>query len=146
MLFAPTTNAASLHVEANEMPIALRHIRLSMQYVVKALSNPTNLTRQLLATLRFDQRFDRTTAIRPLGIRIKDHLQAAAINVAVLDNHRLSTRPPWHLITPLVDFSQAKHTKSTSPDTFSALYRELKAKYIDTEFIFTDGSNNLALP
>ena len=37
MLFAPTTNAASLHVEANEMPIALRHIRLSMQYVVKTL-------------------------------------------------------------------------------------------------------------
>ena len=80
----------------------------------------------LLATPRFEQRFERTTAIRPLGIRIKDHLQAAAINVAsVLANQRLSTVPPWRLKTPLVDFSLAKHTKKcTSPDTFNALYRE----------------------
>ena len=32
--------------------------------------------------------------------------------------------------------------KATSPDTFNALYRELRAKYVDTEFLFTDGSKN----
>ena len=136
-----TTNAASLHVEANEMPIALRHIKLSMQYVVKTLSNPTNPTRQLLATPHFEQRFNRTNAIRPLGIRIKHHLEAAAIDVTVLADHRLSTVPPWRLKTPSVDFSLAEHAKKcTSPDVYNALYRELVANYVDTEFIFTDGS------
>ena len=114
-----TTNAASLHVEANEMPVALRHIKLSMQYVVKTLSNPTNPTQALLATPHFEQRFDRTNAIRPLVIRIKHHLQAAAIDVTVLDEHRLSEVAPWRLKTPLVDFRWLNTPKNVPARTHS---------------------------
>ena len=136
-----TTNAASLHVEANEMPIKLRHIKLSMQYVVKTLSSPSNPTHKLLATPSFQHKFDRTKAIRPLGLRIRPHFEAAAIDTTVLASYRPSKVPPWRLKTPIVDFSLTHYSKRcTSPDTYNALFLELRARHDDAEFIFTDGS------
>ena len=68
----------SLHVEANEQPLHIRHIKLSLQYATKLYSNKTNLAHSTVFNPKFRQDFlDNENTIPSFGIRIDKHIKEA---------------------------------------------------------------------
>ena len=61
-----TSPVQSLYVEANEPPLDIRRIRLSLQYGVKLMSNV--FQSDIVATYEAKER-----TIKPLGLRIERH-------------------------------------------------------------------------
>ena len=67
-----TTPVDSLHVEANEMPLDLRRLKLATQYAIKLFANPRNPAYCLVFTPKFEQEFlnsPRTPRIQTYGLR-----------------------------------------------------------------------------
>ena len=65
----------SLYVEAGEIPLQQRRIKLSLQYVTKLKSSPRNPAYDCVFHPEFENKYLRNAkVIQPLGIRIKEHL------------------------------------------------------------------------
>ena len=70
----------SLYVEADEPSLSERRVKLSLQYITKLKTNPTNPAYECVFEPMYTTLFERkTTAISPLGIRMKDHILSADI-------------------------------------------------------------------
>ena len=81
-----TSPVESLYVEAEELPLEHRRIKLSLQYVTKLKSTPSNPAFNCVFKPEYEHKYLRNTkVISPLGIRIKANmnsyiqLQTAAI-------------------------------------------------------------------
>ena len=71
-----TSPVESLYVEAGELPLEHRRIKLSLQYVTKLKSTPSNPAFDCVFRPKYEPKYLRNTkVISPLGIRIKEHLQ-----------------------------------------------------------------------
>ena len=153
-----TSPATSLHVEAGELPLELRHLQLSMNYYVKTCANESNPANSFFESNEYDDRFNRRPrSIRPLRDRISMHLHHAQIDTSILLNqqHPLAPPPPqdplqpeptvppppWLLNLPKIDLSLAKYNKKLSnPDDIRSSFLLAKELYPDAKFLFTDGS------
>ena len=98
-----TTPVDSLHVEANEMPLDLRRLKLAMQYAIKLFANPRNPAYNVVFTPKFEQEFlNSLRTIPPFGLRIKPHIQAAGINTILIAEQTVSKNPKWRLEKPVI--------------------------------------------
>ena len=72
-----TSPVESLYVEAGELPLDHRRIKLSLQYVTKLKSTPFNPAFNCVFRPEFEQKYmQNTKVIRTLGIRIKADLSS----------------------------------------------------------------------
>ena len=75
-----TSPVESLYVESGELPLEHRRIKLSLQYVTKLKSTPSNPAFNCVFKPEYQHKYLRNTkVISPLGIRIKEHLQGSNI-------------------------------------------------------------------
>ncbi len=94
----------SLLVETNEYTLTDRRLKLSLQYAVKLYSTPKHPAFCCVFRPRFrDLYADKPsaikplgfTAIKPLGLRIKPHLEAAHIDLSMSSQKSLPSHLPW---------------------------------------------------
>ena len=100
----------SLYVKAGETSLSLRHLRLSMNYVLKLNSIPENPAYDCVVNPKFLSHFEAQPHITPtLGIRLQPHFQAAGIDVEGISTDSLLTDvSPWSMPVPVVRFDLTK--------------------------------------
>ena len=138
-----TSPVDSLYVEAGELPLEHRRIKLSLQYVTKLKSTPSNPAFNRVFRPEYENKYLRNTkVISPLGIRIKDHLQGCNILIDEINDYDIYDIPPWELPST---FNLALHSSSKS-ETHNSEYRqrflEVNDFYKNENFVpvYTDGS------
>ena len=140
-----TSPVDSLYIEAGELPLEHRRIILSLQYVTKLKSTPSNPAFNCVFRPEYENKYLRNTkVISPLGIRIKDHLQSCNILIDEINDDDIYDIPPWELPSPTVNL--ALHSSSKS-ETHSSEYRQRFFLEVNDYYenknvvpIYTDGS------
>ena len=132
----------SLHVEANEQPLYIRRIKLSMQYAVKLYSNQTNPTHDIVFNPKCEEEFsNRPTAIPSFGIRIAEHIENSRIHLQYISPIKVSDIPPWKLKQPAVITQLSETTKqNTYPDEYKEKFERIRRNWPGFKEIYTDGS------
>ena len=132
----------SLYVEANEPPLQLRRLKLSLQYATKLYTNKDNPTHKIVFQPQLESAFiSKPSSILPFGLRIRPHLQAADINIVTLHDIKLPKLPPWTLHVPIVNTELHKSTKSSTLEAeFKTDFELLRERYHDYYPLYTDGS------
>ena len=98
-----TSPVESLRVEANEMSLYKRRIKLSMQYAVKLYTNKHNPTHKIVFSPQYRNLFDnKPNAIKPFGLRLEKHLHDADIRLEYIADYSIPNTPPWRLQTPSI--------------------------------------------
>ena len=127
-----TSPIPSLYVEADEPSLSERRVKLSLQYITKLKSNPTNPAYECVFEPMYTTLFERkTTAISPLGIRMKDHVLSADIPMEDIQPTKSLSVPPWQLVN--MDFTKLSKS-STNSLVFQQHFSELKTNY--TNYVF----------
>jgi len=138
-----TSPEDSLHVEAGELPLALRRTKLALQYAVKLAANPSHPTYNSIFQATHEATF-RTLPklIPPLGIRLATDLQQILPNPSTITRTQLLPLPPWHIATPTVILDDELITmkNTTAPHVLRSRFGEISLQYPDHQPIFTDGS------
>ena len=141
-----TSPVESLYVEAGELPLEQRRIKLALQYITKLKATPSNPAYNCVFHPDYIQRYERNTkVIAPLGIRMKNHLEKCNIILDEIyqdDNYNI---PPWELCTPTVDLTLHSTTKNeSSKSDYKQRFLERKDFYENQNFtaIYTDGSKS----
>ena len=141
-----TSPVESLYVEAGELPLDQRRIKLSLQYVTKLRASPSNPAFDCVFHPEYELKYARNTkSIPPLGIRIKEHLENCHIPLDEINEDDIYGIPFWELATPDVDLTLHSSSKKESTDAdFKQRYCELKDSYENRNFtsIYTDGSKS----
>ena len=141
-----TSPVESLYVEAGELPLEQRRIKLSLQYITKLKATPSNPAFNCVFNPAFTQKYEKhTKSIAPLGIRMKEHLENCNIplnHITDIDNYDV---PPWELLTPTVDLTLHSTSKNETTDSeYKQRFLQLKDSYESKNFtcIYTDGSKS----
>ena len=139
-----TSPVASLHVEADELPMELRREKLALQYALKLSANPSNpaynVTFKPKNTLLYERK---PNAIPSFGIRIKEALNKVCPDENQICLYKLSAIPPWRLCNPDVNLSLSQDKKgSIDPILFQSKFLELKENFNNHEEVYTDGSKD----
>jgi hypothetical protein len=120
-----TTPIASLHVEANELPLQLRRQKLALQYGVKLKNNPRNPAYASVFQLNFHPLFESRPGVIPtLGIGMHQALADCGIEVGCIAQYSIPSSPPWLLHQPCFDYTlYSLGVKSeTLPDLYLLRY------------------------
>jgi ribonuclease HI len=139
-----TSPVSSLYVEADEPSLSERQIKLSLQYITKLKSNPSNPAYNCVFHPEYITLYEhKPSAIAPLGIRMKEHIVDAHINISNIKSNKLLNFPPWQMVKPTVNLDLTKFTKSTTNQLiYQQYFAELKSSYPDHVTIYTDGSKD----
>ena len=139
-----TSPVDSLYVEAGEPCLAIRRSRLAMNYVLKLKSNPDNPAYKCVFEPSLEEEFtNNEKETPPLSLRVRPHLEAAGIDLKLIEETLIPTSPPWTLPTPAVNFELTKYKKGSVPnEQFQAAFREMVDLYKYFRLIFTDGSKS----
>ena len=79
-----TSPVSSLHVEAGKLPLELRRQQLSLQYIAKLRSKPSNPTFSCVFGTAFNRLFEARPRITPtLGIRMHQRVLDLGINLNI---------------------------------------------------------------
>jgi hypothetical protein len=139
-----TTPVSSLHMEADELPLWLRGLKLAHQYFVKLKSNPGNPVYSSVLQPNYTALFDAKPNVVPtLGLRLRQALSECGVNLSCIAQRLIPPTTPWLFRTPGFDYTRYNvGTKSnTSPDLYLSLYMKLVSEnYEGYCKIFTDGS------
>ena len=139
-----TSPVESLYVAADEPSLENRRIKLSLQYVVKLAANPTNPAFNDVFNLNYPELYARKPkTIKPLGLRIQPHIEAAHLDLQQVAKIELIDIPPWKLHKPIVCLDLAQNQKSvTDPATYRSDFLELREKFPSHVPFYTDGSKD----
>ena len=141
-----TSPIESLYVEAGELPLEERRIKLSLQYITKLKSTPSNPAFKCVFEPEFVQKYLRNTKIiKPLGIRMMEHLQAGDIHLDQVNDQDIYDIPPWELSFPSVNLATTSTSKSeTLASDYQQRFLELNDFYENNKFtsVYTDGSKS----
>ena len=136
-----TTPTASLLVEANEPPLALRRRLLGQRYAHKLAQFPSHPTYRSVFSNRIRALFHGTQKNLPLAVRVKTFSDESGIKRRSIVQSEISDIPPWELVLPESDTSLARRPKTEkSAVEMSQLGLELIASYQDRVAVYTDGS------
>ena len=115
-------------MEADEPSLSERRVKLSLQYITKLKSSPTNPSYEYVFEPMYTTLFERkTTAISPLGIRMKDHVLSVDIPMEDIQPTKFLSVPHWQLVKPIVNMDLTKLPKSsTNSLVFQLHFSELK--------------------
>ena len=98
-----TSPVESLYVEAGELPLEQRRIKLSLQYITKLRCTPSNPAYDCIFKPNYEQKYLKNIkVIAPLGIRMKEHLEGCDIQLHQINDDDI---PPWELSTPTVNLA-----------------------------------------
>ena len=140
-----TSPISSLYAEANEMPLDLRRQKLTLQYVLKLKSNPSNPAYSCVFAPCYKVFFDaRPTAIPTIGIRIQQQLSETGISLDCIARSSICATPPWLLRTAtFVDCLHQLGSKGeTAPELYRSKFNEVLAAFDGFERIYTDASKD----
>jgi len=140
-----TSPAASLHVEANDLPLELRRRKLALQYILKLSSTPHNPSYECVFGNNFKTAFaSRPHIIPTLGIRLEKDLVDTGINFSHIANYTHPSTPPWLLrkASFYFDLHTLGNKSDTPPHQFRAAFHELLSAFERHTRIYTDGSKN----
>ena len=134
----------SLYVEANEPSLYNRRIKLGLQYATKLKSYPNNPAYDCVFNPLYIDKFDKSpNRIPTFGIRIRQHILDSGIELGEITNTAIPSSPPWLYPEPKLIFYLREHKKSlTNPLIIQHHFAEIKSKYSDYYFIYTDGSKD----
>ena len=139
-----TSPVESLYVEAGELPLEHRTIKLSLQKVTKLKSTPSNPAFNCVFRPEYEQKYIRNTkVIPPLGIRIKEHLEGSNILIEEINDDDIYDIPPWELYSPTVNLTLHSSYKN---ETHNSEYRQpllVGNDYYENKNVvpvYTDGS------
>ena len=138
-----TSPVKSLYVEAGEPSLHLRRLKLSLNYVIKLKSLPENPAYSCVLNPQYITKYAANPSVTPpLGIRMKEVLESANINLnPVSDEFPLTDSPPWTFSSPTVRFDLCQFRKEdTNPAIYQQYFCELCTDYPAYTRIFTDGS------
>ena len=128
---------------SDETSLSERRVKLSLQYITKLKSNPTNPAYECVFEPMYTTLFElKTTAISPLGIRMKDHILSADIPMEDIQPTKSLSVPPWQLVKPIVNMDLTKLPKSSTNSLVFQKKSELKTNYTNYVSIYTDGSKD----
>ena len=100
-----TSPIPSLHVEAGELPPNLRRQQLSLQYVVKLRSNPSNPAFNCVFNTGFSRLFEAKPSVTAtLGHRLQQNLTDSGIDLSSIAGHSIPHFPTWVLKAPQYQF------------------------------------------
>ena len=140
-----TTPVYSLYAEADEPSLSHRRLRLTLNYVLRLISEPVNPAYDCVFNPTLVKKFeDNPKAIPPLGIRISPHLKEADINLGTIcDESKFPDDPPWTFSCPTVRYDLASGRKdSTNSALYRTLFGELCSEFPTHHRIYTDGSKS----
>ena len=137
-----TSPVESLLVEANEPSLKLRREKLSLQYAMKLAAHTDNPTYNCVFEPQNTRQYEtKENAIRSFGLRVKPILEELHFELDQTITETVPEIPPWTQTTPIVNFEMSTLKKSeTAEDIFKSRFNEIKEKYPDYQFIYTDGS------
>ena len=139
-----TSPVESLYAEANEESLYRRRERQSLQYATKLSSNPNNPTFDTVFRPKYSEIFAISpNAISTFGLRIKDLIDEANINIETIRQATIPESPPWQLESPLIIYGLKTVKKvDTNPLVLQGLFNDVQDKYFDHQFLYTDGSKD----
>ena len=139
-----TSPVESLYVEAGELPFEHRRIKLSLQYVTKLKSTPSNPAFNCVFKPQYEHKYLRNTkVISPLGIRIKEHSQGSNILIDEINEDDIYDIPPWELSSPTINLTLLSSSKSeTHNSEFRQRFLEVNDFYENKGYVpvYMDGS------
>ena len=141
-----TSPISSIHVEAHELPISIRHQLLSTQFALRIYSNPVNPAHQCIFKYsNADRYISKPSAIRPLALRIEEDFKSICPDPSlIMAPSFYSDTPYWLLRPPELDFSMRKFEgkKHLAPSLLKNEFYTLLEYYPDHLSIYTDGSKD----
>ena len=139
-----TSPVESMYLEAEELPLEHRRIKLSLQYVTKLKSTTSNPAFNCVFKPEFEHKYLRNTKVfSPLGIRIKERLQGSNILIDEINEDDIYDIPPWELFTPTINLSLHSSSKSdTHNSEFRQRFLEVNDYYDNKGYVpvYADGS------
>ena len=116
-----------------EPSLGMRRKRLSLQYCVKRMCNEVNPAYSAVFPSDCVVTYEaKEIAIKPLGFRIRRHLDEVGFHTHDIAPYKAVTTPPWKLIVPTVCFDLCKYKKSeTDPTLYRLYYSELREFFTD---------------
>ena len=137
-----TSPAQSQYIEAHELSLTTRQVKLSLNYVLKLKSLPENPAYSCVFEPENPRLFEESESkVPPLGICILPHLEKSKLNLNLVDDAPSLDIVPWKLPVPAVRFGVASFQKdTTNPEIYKQLYLQLISEYPLSEKIFTDSS------
>ena len=136
-----------MYIEAGELPLEQRRIKLSLQYILKLKSTSSNPAYRCVFHPEYEQKYTKKNqkTISPIGIRMKNHLEGCDILLNQVSVDEVYDIPQWEVTTPTVNLSLHSSSKS---DTLNSEYKqrflELNDSYEEKRFtaVYTDGSKS----
>ena len=137
-----TSPVNSLYIEANEPSLNLRREKLSLQFITKLKSNPSNPAFYSVFNTNTKSLYDKKPkAILPFGLRHLSKFDDLNIDLDQIALYKVPETPPWEMKTPTVLYDLITTKKSdTSQAVFHNKFCEVKDRYFYFHHIFTDGS------
>ena len=128
-----TSPVESLYVEAGELPLEHRRIKLSLQYITKLKSSPSNPAFNCVFRPEYENKYlAHTKIIPPLGIRMKEHMEGCDILIDQINEDDMYDIPPWEISTPTVNFESKSYLcTSLKAGFFSNKKYDLSCSRID---------------
>jgi len=113
-----------------------------LQYVVKLSTNTSNPAHGRVFSSKYEKQFAKEPQqIPPLGTRVKDDLQYIGFKRNVFLPLVVSTKAPWLLTGPVVDFSFCQSDKdNTTPEIYKSRFLEFCSSYDSYHYLYTDES------
>ena len=119
-------------MEAGELPLNLRRQQLSLQYIVKLRSNPSNPAFQCVFNSGFSRLFEaRPSVIATLGHRLQQNVLDCGIVLGNIAKYSTPQFPPWVLKAPEYQFSLSLlgSKSEVSPTVYETKLNELLSEY-----------------
>jgi hypothetical protein len=140
-----TSPIPSLHVEAGELPPDLRRQKLTLQFITKLKSNPSNPAYKCVFQPSYALLFEaRPSVIPSLGVRVKQHLSDSEISLDLVAQTQISPIPPWMLQPPEFIFDlHLIGSKSETPSyVFHTGLNQILSNFDGFTRLYTDGSKD----
>ena len=123
-----------------------RRIKLSLQYITKLKSTPSNPAYKCVFQPEFVEKYLRNIkTIKPLVIRMMEHMQAGDIKLDQVNDEDIYDIPLWELSTPTVNLALHSTKKNKTCDVdFKQRFLEINDSYKNENYmtVDTDGSKS----
>ena len=137
-----TSPKTRLCVEANEPPLHIRRLKLSLKYACKLHTNPQNPLHEIVFNPTCIEAFRaKPNSIPSFGVRILPILRQAGVLTETIATRSMPVTPPWQLSIPTVNTQLHSKPKTHTPDTeYITEFNLLREEYHDYYMMYTDGS------
>jgi len=138
-----TSPASSMCVQANEPPLYIRRRMLSIQYLLRLGSSPSNPAYNTVFSPKFKAFFSsKPNQIPTLGIRIAPELEKIGYKRNTVSQLSVPATPSWLLRRPEIDLTLLHSSEKavTPPEVFKVRFYELCDRFKNFYHIYTGGS------